>query len=78
MKKNNPKTKVNDVFMHLDDKKMFIVEDINTYNKGKLYTLKEISKENEVSYKRYYEDKLAEKCVKTKNTKAIKLLYGKK
>lgn len=76
-KKTKPIAKVNDVFMHLEEKKMFIVEDISKYPKGNLYTLKEISSDNDISYKRYYESKLSDKCIKTKNQKAAKVLYGK-
>ena len=77
-KKTKPKAKVNDVFMHNEEKKMFIVTDVAKYTKGHLYTMKEVTNDNNVTYKRYYEDKLVDKCIKTKNAKAVKVLYGKK
>lgn len=80
MKKKATKTKakVNDVFLHKEEKTTFIVSQVITQPKGKLYTLKEIGPNNEIEYKRYYEDKLLKKCEKVKNAKAAKILYGKK
>lgn len=77
-KKTKPKAKVNDVFMHTTEKKMFIIDSVDTYPKGNLYTMREVSSNNDVNYKRYYENKLMDQCVKAKNTKAVKVLYGKK
>jgi hypothetical protein len=77
-KKTKPKAKINDVFMHKEEKKTFIVADVGSYPKGHLYTLKEVTNDKEVSYKRYYEEKLLDNCAKAKNAKAIKVLYGKK
>lgn len=77
-KNKKSKVKVNDVVMHIDDKKLFLIEDVVSYpRKGNLYTMKEISSDDQITYKRYYESKLMDKCVKTKNTKAAKVLYGK-
>jgi len=78
MKKSKPKAKMNDVFLHVDEKKMFIVTSRDKQPSGNLYTLKEIGPSNQVSYKRYYEDKLMANCEKLKNAKAAKVLYGKK
>ena len=72
------KHKVNDVFMHKEEKKMYIVTDVAKYQKGNLYTLEELSTKENVTYKRYYEPKMSEKCIKAKNSKAVKVLYGKK
>lgn len=77
MAKKKSKYKVNDVFMHLDDEKMYIVDSVDKYPKGSLYTIKEVAN-GKPEYKRYYEDKLTDKCVKTTNTKAVKILYGRK
>ena len=77
MTKSKPKAKVNDVFMHKDEQKMFIVVEAEKFPKGKLYTLKEVSAKGDVSYKRYYEDKLMDSCIKTKNSKVVKVLFGK-
>lgn len=78
MKKNKSFAKINDVFLHVDEKKMFMVVDSGKFAKGSLYTLKEIGPKSEVNFKRYYEDKLKDNCVKVKNAKAAKILYGKK
>lgn len=75
---NKPKAKVNDVFVHTESKKLFIVDSISNYPKGRLYTMKEVSPSSDVEYKRYYETRLLEKCTKTKTNKAVKVLYGKK
>jgi hypothetical protein len=77
-KKTRAIAKVNDVFMHLEEKKPFVVSDIVLQPKGRLYTLKEMSGSESVTYKRYYEDKLKSNCEKIKNSKAVKILYGKK
>ncbi len=77
-KKSKFKAKINDVFMHKEEKKAFVVDDVGSYPKGHLYTLKEVSNNKEVSYKRYYEEKLLDNCIKVKNTKATKVLYGRK
>lgn len=77
-KKSKTIAKVNDVFMHSEDKSLFIVTDVGHYPKGPLYTLKEVTKEKNLTYKRYYEPKLLDSCIKVTNTKAIKVLYGKK
>jgi hypothetical protein len=77
-KTSKPKAKVNDVFLHTDEKRMFIVANVTKQPNGRLYTLKEIGPNNEVDYKRYYEDKLLDKCEKLKNATAAKVLYGKK
>lgn len=78
MKKSKPKAKINDVFLHNEEKKMFIVVDKVKNTNGNLYTLKEVASGNDVVYKRYYEEKLLDKCSKSKNAKAVKILYGKK
>jgi hypothetical protein len=77
MKKSKPVAKVNDVFLHQEEQKMFIVVEAEKFPKGKLYTLKEVSAKGDISYKRYYEEKLKETCVKTKNAKVVKVLFGK-
>jgi hypothetical protein len=78
MKKTKAKAKVNDVFFHTEEKRTFIVANVITQPKGRLYTLKELGTGNDIDYKRYYEEKLMDKCDKLKNAKAAKVLYGKK
>lgn len=78
MKKSKPKAKVNDVFVHEEQKKAYIVDSVDYYkDKGHLYTLRSVGNSNETEYKRYYESKLLDTCSKAKNTKATKVLYGK-
>ena len=78
MAKNKAKFKKNDVVLHKDQKVMLIVDDKDHMpNKGWLYTLRVVDADK-TEYKRYYEDKLQEKCSKLKNAKAVKVLYGKK
>jgi hypothetical protein len=77
-KKTKPKAKVNDVFIHTEEKRTFIVANVSNQPKGRLYTLKELGTGDGIDYKRYYEDKLMDKCEKLKNAKAAKVLYGKK
>lgn len=76
--KAKPLGKVNDVFLNNEEKTMFIITDVSKYPKGNLYTLKELGPKDEISYKRYYQDKLKDKCTKVKDAKAAKILYGKK
>lgn len=80
MAKKTTKTtfKKGDVVLHKEQNKMFKVETVGTYAKGKLFTLAELSTKGEVEYKRYYADKLADTCTKLKNTKATKVLFAKK
>lgn len=80
MAKKQVKTTVRkgDVVLHKEQNKMFKVESVGNYAKGKLYTLAELSTKGEVEYKRYYADKLADTCTKVKNTEAVKVLFGKK
>jgi hypothetical protein len=77
-KSTKTKIKVNDVYLHKDEGRMFIIAAVVDQPKGKLYTLKELGTGDAIDYKRYYEDKLVEKCGKVKNAKAAKVLYGKK
>jgi hypothetical protein len=77
-KSNKPKAKVNDVLLHKEEERMFIVANVSNQPKGRLYTLKELGTGDNIDYKRYYENKLVEKCGKVKNAKAAKVLYGKK
>lgn len=77
-KKTRPKAKVNDVFLHTEEKRTFIVANVSNQPKGRLYTLKELGVGDNIDYKRYYEDKLVNTCEKLKNDKAAKVLYGKK
>ena len=67
-----------DVVLHKEQNKMFKVETVGTYPKGKLFTLAELSTKGEVEYKRYYADKMADTCTKLKNTTATKVLFAKK
>lgn len=77
-KVTKPKAKVNDVFLHTNEKKMFIVTERLSQPKGNLYTFKELGPKDEVTYKRCYESDLKEKYEKLKNVKAAQVLYGKK
>jgi len=77
-KSSKPKAKVNDVLLHKEEERMFIVANVSNQPKGRLYTLKELGTGDNIDYKRYYENKLVEKCGKVKNAKAAKVLYGKK
>ena len=80
MAKKQVKTTVRkgDIVLHKEHNKMFKVESVGTYPKGKLFTLAELSTKGEVEYKRYYADKLAETCTKVKNIQAVKVLFGRK
>lgn len=70
--------KQNDVVLHKEENKMFTIVAVDKYNKDKLYTLKEVTTNNEAAHKRYYSAKISEKCTKVKNDKAVKVLFGKK
>lgn len=78
MKKSLPKPRVNNVFFHKEEQKQFIVTAVDNIRGNRLVTFKEISANNEGKYKRCYVDNLNEKYEKVKNSKAVKLLYGKK
>lgn len=77
-KTTQPRIKTGDVVLHKEQNKMFKVESVGNYAKGKLYTLAELTTNSEVQYKRYYQDKLLDTCAKVKNTEAVKVLFGKK
>lgn len=76
-KKIKPKAKVNDVFFHREEEKMFIIDSVHVRPNGTLYTMREIAAKDP-QYKRYYEPKLLDRCIKSKNIKAVKILYGRK
>lgn len=75
-KNSKPKAKVNDTLFHVENEKLYIVDSVDKIRGERLYTIKEITN-GEPQYKRYYESKLSSKCVKTKNSKAVKILYGR-
>lgn len=79
MKQTKAKFRRNDVVMH-EEQKVTLIVDGKDYiaDRGWLYTLRVVSDDNNAEYKRYYEDKLVDKCNKVKNAKAFKVLYGKK
>ena len=74
------KYKVNDTFVHLETERMYICcEAIKYKDKNDvLYTFKEVTPSNDAQHKRCYQSKVTEKYMKVKNSKAVKILYGKK
>jgi type IV secretory pathway TraG/TraD family ATPase VirD4 len=78
MAKKKATFKTGDVILHKEENKLFTIAEVGKYPKGKLYTLAEVTTNSDVEYKRYYQDKLVDKCVKTKNQVAAKVLFGKK
>lgn len=77
-KTSTPRIKTGDVVLHKEQNKMFKIESVGNYAKGKLYTMAELTTKGDVEYKRYYQDKLLDTCTKVKNTEAVKVLFGKK
>lgn len=81
MKKAKAKYKKNDVIVHEETKSMMIIDSAEyMQNKGWLYTLRMVEAEarGDKEYKRYYEEKVNDLCEKMKNSKAAKVLYGRK
>jgi hypothetical protein len=78
MAKPKAKFKKNDVFVHKEQKATLIVDNVSYMGKkGWLYDLRTVT-DQKPEWKRYYEDKVLDKCAKLKDTKAIKVLYGKR
>jgi hypothetical protein len=86
MARPKAKYKVNDVVMHKEQKKVMIITGKDYMNGADhtgnkdcwLYTMKVVNPGEGPEYKRYYEHKITDNCSKVKNSKAVKVLYGKK
>lgn len=78
MAKAKAKFKRNDVFVHKDQKVTLIVDNVSYMGKkGYLYDMRTVT-DSKPEWKRYYEDKVLDKCDRLKDNKAIRVLYGKK